>query len=77
MFEPNGHKISELEMLDPNYWSQTLDNSSIDSYQPRDPITKKKMRLNLDKLYKSLMKGKPDFAFYLGSENTPPCEGKI
>ncbi len=65
----------ELENLSPDFWRFELEAAK--RYIPRDYKTGNVLKFDLLDFIKVIDKIKTNFGFYLGSETTPPCNGKL
>ncbi len=74
-FEPEAKIIPEIEQLMPDFWKFELENKT--SYKPIDIKTGKEQYFDLMQFMEKLKPLNTDYAFYLGSESTPPCIGKL
>lgn len=63
----------ELEALSPDFWRFELEAAK--QFRPKDYKTGKTLLFDLKDFIKGTSNKDTDFAFYLGSQTTPPCVG--
>jgi carbonic anhydrase len=75
MFDPTQNLNKQLEELNTDFWRYELERRS--SFIPKDIKTHKRLAFDLNDFAAAAKTIKTQYAFYLGSQTTPPCLDRV